>query len=248
MNRKAAYGTTGVLLLFLIMLIVVAFFTKKSPTPLVENKDIVTPKHFVDSGFKVPPELPNNDVKGAKHIRVDLVFDPHCPGCGLAEQTLGKILQEYNDQGKIDLYLHPVSFLDQLSTDKYSSRAANAFIAVAENHADKAYPFFAKLMAKDFQPKEGQEYKTVEDVQLVELAKSVGVSDDVTINAIKSHLYSNWAINNAFTVSANKHFYYDGKAYTPLLVLNNDYILDLKTVKDAQEVQRLFVDKIAKFQ
>lgn len=150
----------------------------------------LTPKNFDEHGaFQVKSE----NLKSSA-TRVDDFFDPLCPGCGAVHRASGDRMKELVKSGDIDLRLSPVSFLDEASTDKYSTRAINAFVTVAENSPEHALDFLTALYRKDFQPQEGtQNYgqKPVTDQAIVEAAVGAGVPTDVA-KTIPEHRYADW--------------------------------------------------------
>ena len=170
--------------------IAVTAHNKKNSDGWTQAATQLTPKNFDEHGaFQV-----KSDNLKSSDTRVDDFFDPLCPGCGAVHRASGDRMKELVKSGDIDLRLSPVSFLDEASTDKYSTRAINAFVTVAENSPEHALDFLTALYRKDFQPQEGvQNYgqKPVTDQALVEAAVGAGVPADVA-KTIPEHRYVDW--------------------------------------------------------
>ncbi len=91
-------------------------------------------------------------------VVVTVVSDYQCPACRMFDLAYGSVLDEIGDtEGAAVLYI-PISFLDRMSTDDYSSRAWNASVCVA-NSVDPSRGFqqwlaFHRALFRD-QPAEG---------------------------------------------------------------------------------------------
>lgn len=81
--------------------------------------------------------------------------------------------------GQLNLNLHPCTFLDEASSDHYSTRTAAAAVYVAQNEPSKLLPFIEALFAANFQPQEGPNYQPVSDARIREQALKAGVSPAV---------------------------------------------------------------------
>lgn len=112
-------------------------------------------------------------------VRVDLFFDPMCPGCGATDRALSGRFVELLDSHQIDLYMTPVAFLDANSSDGYSSRTVSAIATVADEDPTHFMAFVSALYKVGTQPDEGGGYRSVSDVHLAGTAESVGVPAEV---------------------------------------------------------------------
>lgn len=188
--RVSALVSVIAVLIGLTGYIAVTAHNKKDSDGWTQAATQLTPKNFDEHGaFQV-----KSDNLKSNATRVDDFFDPLCPGCGAVHRASGDRMKELVKSGDIDLRLSPVSFLDEASTDKYSTRAINAFVTVAENSPEHALDFLTALYRKDFQPQEGvQNYgqKPVTDQALVEAAVGAGVPADVA-KTIPEHRYADW--------------------------------------------------------
>ena len=143
-------------------------------------------------------------------VRLDVYFDFICPYCALFENSQAATLDELRSQGIVDVYYHPLAYLDDASSGtKYSTRAASAAALVAEQAPESFVAFVQQLMAN--QPAEGSEGLTDEQIQL--LAAAAGVPTSV-VSKIPDHEYAAWVRSS--TEEANK----SGVMYTPTLGFN----------------------------
>ena len=188
--KVSALVSVIAVLVGLVGYIAITAHNKKDSDGWTQAATQLTPKNFDEHGaFQVKSE----NLKSSA-TRVDDFFDPLCPGCGAVHRASGDRMKELVKSGDIDLRLSPVSFLDEASTDKYSTRAINAFVTVAENSPEHALDFLTALYRKDFQPQEGvQNYgqKPVTDQALVEASVGAGVPADVA-KTISEHRYADW--------------------------------------------------------
>lgn len=159
----------------------------------------------------------NQPDPASKATRVDVFFDPQCPGCGVVDRGIGDRLSELVQNGEIDLYLNPVSFLDKASSDRYSSRSVNAVVTVAEKSPSKLLKFVNALYEKSFQPAEGG--PSVSDEKLSALAVKAGVAQDVA-DSFKDHAYFDWIAKNSEAQMSRTDYFSEGFA-TPSIFLNS---------------------------
>lgn len=237
-TRKIVFAIVGLLVVATLALSAgIVYSAKKQQAP-----ELSSPANFVGSAFQVPSAANNSSAK-----RVDVVFDPHCPGCRIIDRALSGTLKEMNDNGEIALYLTPVSFLDQASTDNYSSRAANAFIEVAVNEPDRAYDFLTKLMSSDFQPREGSGYQEVDNAKLAWLAVGSEVSQR-TADKFSKESYVDWVRSNTQHVFSDTELYSDGRGFTPLVLIgkgtSNAVKVDFSGVNSNEDIVSAFKDAL----
>lgn len=183
---------------------------------------------------KVPTRI---DANGAYHItangvasdnkeatgetRLDMFFDPQCPACGMIDRGTNKQINTMVDNNELDLFIYPVSFLDQTSTDNYSSRATNAVVTIAENSPENTMKFINKIFEEDVQPSEGSQYSSVTDNELAEIAVSVGVPEDIA-KKITEKTYIDWVISNSEKQIDRQDYFSQGFS-TPAVFLNTEY-------------------------
>lgn len=84
---------------------------------------------------------------------VQVYVDFMCPVCGSFEEVNGDDLRELAENGTATVVYHPVNFLDRLSQGtEFSSRAASAFVTVADEAPEAALDFMSAMF--DQQPEE----------------------------------------------------------------------------------------------
>lgn len=109
-------------------------------------------------------------------VTVDVYQDYLCPYCGQFERANRADLESLVDAGAIRLRLHPMNFLDaQSAGSRYSTRAANAAVTVAQHQPEALLAFNAALY--DHQPAEGTGGLT--DDQIADIARGAGVEEAV---------------------------------------------------------------------
>jgi protein-disulfide isomerase len=117
---------------------------------------------------------PNGDgiALGQGNVTVEAYIDFLCPFCRMFEERAGSTLDRLVDSDVITLVYHPMAFLDRLSTNQYSSRAASSSGCAADGGKFREY---AKVLFAN-QPEEGGPGHT--DEELVRLGQSIGLGDD----------------------------------------------------------------------
>lgn len=224
-NLIAAGIIAGVVLILSIIGFMMVQDAKKTGSDAkVSQGEQITPERATANGaFHIPsegtaPEAPEDSTA----TRVDMFLDPQCPGCGAVERGIGDRIAELVEAEEIDLYVTPVSFLDRATTDRYSSRATNAIITVAEKTPENALDFIHAIYAEDVQPGETGGASGVSDDKLAEIAVSVGVPQDVA-DTFKNHSYFDWIKSNTETQQARTDLFATGFS-TPSVFLNVEYV------------------------
>ncbi len=143
-------------------------------------------------------------------VTVDIYTDFMCPYCGQFEQACGEDLQKALDAGTAKLAIHPMSFLDQASNGtQYSTRAASAFVTLAQEDTNVAWKFNRLLFAN--QPAENS--SGLSDDQLKALAVEAGASPELAASITKLS-YRSWV------ESATQAAFADGVKGTPTVKIN----------------------------
>jgi protein-disulfide isomerase len=125
-------------------------------------------------------------VMGDAPIAVDAYIDFLCPFCRQFEENSGDALRQMVDEGLIRLIHHPLGFLDELSTTRYSSRAAAASGCAADG--GRYMPYAIALFAN--QPPEGG--PGLSDEELAALGLGIGLDERFT-ECIAAGRYLEWA-------------------------------------------------------
>ena len=116
--------------------------------------------------FAPPPET--------DAIDVGMVFDPMCPHCANFEAEFGETIAALVDSGDITFTAYPVAFV----AGELSEKSANAFYAVVSYSPEHAQEFQQQLLAENFAQ------GGLDDDALIELASSVGATDERIAQAI----------------------------------------------------------------
>ena len=141
-------------------------------------------------------------------VTVKAYEDFQCPICKDFEASSAPTLQKLVDDGTIKLEYHPISFLDRMSSTKYSTRALNAAGCVI-NAKPSAFPAFHTLLFEN-QPAENS--AGAPDSDLVAWAKQAGAGD--ISSCVKAGTYDSWTVR--VTDQASK----DGVNGTPTVFVN----------------------------
>lgn len=145
-------------------------------------------------------------------VTLDVYQDYMCPYCGQFERANRADLQQLVDNGTVRLVIHPLAFLDaQSSGTRYSSRASNAVVTVAQYQPDKLLAFNAILYEQ--QPAENSQ--GLSDDQIAELARTAGV-DDATIKRFAADS------NAGFVTSLTQAAFDGGIKGTPTVKINGE--------------------------
>lgn len=124
----------------------------------------------------------------ATPIDVVLFVDYQCPICKIFEENVGDFLDQQVDAGAVSIEYRPVSFLDDMSSTDYSSRALGAAMCVNEGKGAKAFKDFSDLLFVN-QPKEGSD--GLPDSRLGAYAEQAGAPE--TKACITKRTYQTWA-------------------------------------------------------
>lgn len=124
-------------------------------------------------------------VVGDGDTRVDLYLDPACPHCAHFEETAGGLLAELVDDGEITYSVHPLTFMDRVSTTAYSSRASSAMTCVAVEQPDALLDFIERVFANQPSDEEG-----LGDDRIAQLAAEAGAAG---LDCIDGAPYAAWA-------------------------------------------------------
>jgi protein-disulfide isomerase len=124
-------------------------------------------------------------VLGHGPVRVDAFIDFLCPFCRRFELSAGPALAGLVSSGAISLAYHPMNFLDEASTTKYSTRAAAASGCAADQQrfAEYAHALFVN------QPPEGG--PGLSDNELAALGAAAGLAGAFTA-CVADMPYQDW--------------------------------------------------------
>jgi protein-disulfide isomerase len=151
---------------------------------------------------------------GAGPVSVDAYIDFLCPFCRDFELSSEAALNAMIADGAITLVYHPMSFLDDASTTRYSSRAAAA--AGCASDYGKFPEYVHALFAS--QPPEGG--PGLSDAELVDLGGSAGLAGPEFGACVRSGRYLDWPayvtdVATGLNVSATPTVLVDGIQVAP---------------------------------
>lgn len=161
---------------------------------------------------------------GEVAVAVTVVEDLACPACKAFEAAYGDTLDEISKMPGAAVDYRIISFLDRMSSDDYSSRAANASYCVWNRPGDNAsrQATWLKFQRSAFtnQPSEGG--KGLPDSQLISLAKAAGATD--VDSCISSKKYA-----SEVTATTKATMDQPGFSGTPTIMVNGQPV-DLRSV------------------
>lgn len=177
----------------------------------------LTPENINNNGsFRIT----NADNLKEDSYRLDMFVDAACGACQMVEFELGEDLVTKAENGDIDYYITHVPFLDDDTVGDYSTRAANAFVTIAEEDPVQAAKFMQKIYEPVFFPNHGPAHKERSDKEILEVAESVGVSKETLEKIAKLH-YVDWLTENTNELMENKTIFPNGIT-TPTTILGLD--------------------------
>lgn len=143
-------------------------------------------------------------------VTLAIYQDFMCPYCGDFERANRDDLEALVSGGTAKIEFHLMNFLDDSSQGtKFSTRAANAIVAVAKAEPDKVMAFNAAIY--DRQPQENT--PGLADSEIADLARQAGVSNDVI--ASFAGLY-----NADFVTKSTSQAFASGITGTPTIKIN----------------------------
>jgi protein-disulfide isomerase len=213
-DKKAkliSYVGIAVVASIVIGILTFAFLNKNSVTegPVANpNPDAVLPKGVdpVSFGLKVA-----SGPAGANTLQI--FEDFQCPACGSFEASFGSAIQEIIDGNQINVFFHPMNFLDKNLPGSNSSslRSANALGCAAD--AGQAVNYHKALFANQPQ-NEGDGYS---DTILLALGMAAGIPTDGATpfsKCLQDGKYYEWVANS------NEYAFANGVEGTPTVWLN----------------------------
>lgn len=214
------FGAVTVLAVLGVMVFVLLTGAQKPSGENAKGEQKTPTKVTADGTFPLGQDgnvIAASAAQARKGTRTLMVFDPQCPGCGAVERSLGDTLQSLNKQDKISLFLSPISFLGQQSTDDYSTRAASAVVTVAEGDPTKVQAFIKEIYKEANQPSEGTNYKPVSDAKLAQWARQAGVTEAVAAS-IPQEAYLDWVTKHTAALEKRTELFPNGLS-TPAIFL-----------------------------
>ncbi|WEV63481.1 thioredoxin domain-containing protein [Bifidobacterium sp. ESL0732] len=140
-----------------------------------------------------------------KAPKIDLYVDYFCPGCAIVEQDLFRSMKDMMEAKQINLYLHPINFLDSKTKNHYSTRAASAVAYVASNQPGKLFDFSTALFDKTYQPNKDNN-RDVSNQEIIDQAVKAGVKESIAKNSVKG-TYTDYVDKATKYTSRRKELY-----------------------------------------
>jgi protein-disulfide isomerase len=159
-------------------------------------------------------------------VEVTVYEDFQCPYCKQFEESSNDLITSYVEAGKVQVKYHPMAFLGEASSTRYSTRALNAAGCVV-NSTPSAFEKFHDLLYAN-QPAENT--AGLPDAKILDYAQQAGAGD--ISSCVKDLRYEGWT--KRVTDQASK----DGVVSTPTVFVDGtklDNVLDHTAVKSAIE-------------
>lgn len=196
------------------------------------------PVHADDqSGILISKDGYGKAVEGVPTI--GMYMDFLCPGCGSMHSNLDEDLLKMVNAGQINLDLHIMSFMDRLSSDEYSSRAANIVLYVADHddNPEHLLKFIENLYKQSYQPEEGTSYEPTSDADIIAQADGTGIDQSV-LDKASTRDYDEWLnATTDYTTKREELWNVSGSVKggmtTPTLTVNG-WFLDLNSADITQ--------------
>lgn len=126
--------------------------------------------------------------------------DPQCPNCAQLEAEVADDLATAVDDGEVRVEYRIVSFLDQASTNDYSSRAANVLVAAYDVAGPEVFEALHRTLFEEQTPEGGPGHS---DDQLVDYAVDAGAEESEIRPLVEDGTYRQWLENATDAMSRN---------------------------------------------
>lgn len=123
---------------------------------------------------------------GVGPVDVDAYIDFQCPFCKHFELNSRHIVDRLLDRQMIRFIRHPMNFLDAVSANHYSTRAAAAAAAASDGGRFHEYSY----ALFESQPPEGG--LGLSDEQLITIGRAVGIADHPFADEVNAGTYLPW--------------------------------------------------------
>lgn len=211
-NRFFLQGGIGVGILVVLAIVAVVIVTSIKP-PAQGPANMASGGIVIGKGLKAvrtPARDPgaklivNTPDPSGKVIRIVTYIDYLCPFCGEFEKTNSVQIGELAKSGAATVEIHPMDLLvNSAQGTKYSLRAANAAVCVANYQPDEYYAFHSILFEN--QPDENS--TGLPDSKIKSLAKKAGVGQLSKIDkCIDKGTYESWVQSTSNLYQLHKKF------------------------------------------
>lgn len=206
-KRRRTLIQVGVAVVLIALIAVIGFSVVSKDDASNSAAPAATPSAVTDGGAI---RLGNPDAT----VVVSVVEDFQCPVCKQFEALSGQTLQDLIAGGTVAVDYQPIAILDRMSSTKFSTRAANASMCVAQNDKDRWLDWHTAMF--DGQPAEGG--AGLSDDDLVSIAATAGASSPETSSCITDGTYSDWVTTQTQTVLG------EGVTGTPTVTVNGTQV------------------------
>ena len=191
-ERRRMMIVVGSIVGVLVLVAVVVFAISATRDTTGETPETTPAEATADYGLVV----------GEEDAPTEIVIyeDPQCPVCAQLEAEVADDVADAVEAGDVRVEYRIVSFLDQASTNDYSSRAANALVAAYDVSGPEVFDALHRTLFEQ-QPAEGGPGHT--DDQLVELAVDAGAEESEIRPMIEDGAYLQWIGNATDAMSRN---------------------------------------------
>jgi protein-disulfide isomerase len=144
----------------------------------------------ITPGFKAGDKpTPTDPSKYPDTVNIVSYIDYQCPACQAFETTNADQILSWVKSGLATVEVHPISFLDNTSLgNRYSTRAANAAVCVANYEPEKFYDVTAAFYAN--QPAESTNGRT--DKQILSVMSDAGAKSPEITKCVTTQKCAAW--------------------------------------------------------
>lgn len=191
-ERRRMMIVAGSIVAFLVLVAVVVVVISSTRDTTGETPDATPEQATADYGLVV----------GEDDAPTEIVIyeDPQCPVCAQLEAEVAEDLAAAADAGDVRVEYRIVSFLDEASSNDYSSRAANALVATYDVSGPEVFEALHRTLFEQQTPEGGAGHS---DDQLVEFAVEAGADEDEIRPLVEDGSYLQWIANATDAMSRN---------------------------------------------
>jgi len=191
-ERRRNLTIVGAVVAVLVIVVGIGYFVSSSRDTTGEVADAVPADTTDDFGVLVGDD--------SAPTKVVIYADPQCPICAQFEATVGDKVNEAIASGDIQVEYRIVSFLDDASTNDYSSRATNALMAVQDTAGPDVFAKYLQILYENQTPEGGPGHS---DDQLIEYAVQAGADETKIRSQVEDKVYEQWVVNATEAMSKN---------------------------------------------
>lgn len=207
--RRRVLGVAGAVIAAIVVLVGATVVVRTAQQNADKDIAVATPANVSGGAFVDGKDAP---------VALKIYEDFHCPVCARFEQENRDQIAAWVSAGTVQVEYKPIAILDRMSTDGYSTRAANAAAVVADTSAGSWVAFHNLLF--DNQPAEGGAGLT--DDKLIELAVQAGATQSAVRPGIESKTFAGWVTKMTADATSGP----DKVTGTPTVFVNGERLQD----------------------